>query len=88
MFSKISSKFIYQAEEVSFVGFYQKMIEIYREKKKILENGWQKKKKKIQIPKHMFSLLCWKLIAEDSPCIFFFFFFNSNIHTLYELKGI
>ena len=28
-FSKISSKFIYQVKEVWFVGFYQKIIEIY-----------------------------------------------------------
>ena len=37
-FSKILSKLIYQAEEVWFVRFYQKMIEIYQEKKRILES--------------------------------------------------
>ena len=64
---------------------------MYREKK-ILENqcinrkkGELKldKKKKI-ISMHTFSLLYWKQIAEDAPCIFFFEFyakfpFNPNI---------
>ena len=34
IFSKISSKFIYQAKEVWFVGFYWKMSEIYKKEKK------------------------------------------------------
>ena len=32
-FLKISNKFIYQAKGVWSMGFYQKMIEIYQEKK-------------------------------------------------------
>ena len=41
-FSKISSNFIYQAEEIWFVRLYQKMIEIYKEKLKLRKLVYRK----------------------------------------------